>query len=118
MTRFQKLLRLSGYNLLIFISFIGSVASFRGIWNLTDIYFIPKNPLASRFVSQLVGMMYLFLFYSGSSLHGGVVKDNQNVMVPNFFLTYLLRNKGLKSNFNENTSNPQVNPQSSEYLSS
>ena len=97
--KFPKLLRLLAYDVLLLISLIGSVASFRGIWNLTDLYFIADNPVASRFVSQLMGLMYLFLFYSGTSLHGGVVRDNQTVMVPNFFLTYLLSNKEIKTGF-------------------
>ena len=46
---------------------------------------------------QIVGLFYMFLFYSGTSLHGGVKGDNEVVMVPNFFLTYLLCNK-IKSN--------------------
>ena len=93
MTKTQRLLRLLGYDFLLLIVLIGNVASFRGIWNLIDCYIIPGNLLVSRFVCQFVGLFYLFFFYSGTSLHGGVRKDHHNVMVPNFFLTYLLSNK-------------------------
>jgi len=75
------------------IELIGNVASFRGFWNVLDAFFMPENLLISRLICQIVGLFYMFLLYSGTSLHGGIRQDNENVMVPNFFLTYLLCNK-------------------------
>ena len=51
----------------------------------------------SRLICQFVGMFYIFLLYSGTSLHGGVVYEtdrlNDGVLMPNFFLSYLLAKK-------------------------
>ena len=48
----------------------------------------------SRLVCQFVGMFYIFLLYSGTSLHGGIVFETDRlkdgVLLPNFFLSYLL----------------------------
>ena len=52
-----------------------------------------ENLFIGRLICQIAGLFYMFLLYSGTSLHGGIKKDNENVMVPNFFLTYLLCNK-------------------------
>ena len=111
LTKLQKFMRLLGYNFLLIVALFGSAASFRGFWILIDLYFLPSklsfefwrenshsslflgDVVASRLISQFVGMFYMFMFYSGTSLHGGVVRDNENVMIPNFFLTYLLCNK-------------------------
>ena len=42
-------------------------------------------------------MLLLFLFYSGTSLHGGIFLEQQRhekgILFPNFFLTYLLATK-------------------------
>jgi hypothetical protein len=42
-------------------------------------------------------MFYILLLYSGTSLHGGVVHETnrlkEGVMLPNFFLSYLLATK-------------------------
>ena len=86
-------MRLIGFDLMLIISLIGNVSSFRGIWNVLDAYFIPQNFYLSTFICQIVGLFYLFIFYAGTSLHGGVKRDNENVLVPNFFLTYLLSKK-------------------------
>ena len=90
---FWKWLRLLGFNAMLLLSLIGNVASFRGFWNVLDAFFIPNNYYLSTTICQLLGLFYMFVFYSGTSLHGGVKRDNENVMIPNFFLTYLLCNK-------------------------
>ena len=54
---------------------------------------ISGNLLVSRLMCQIIGLFYMFLFYSGTSLHGGIKGDTEVTMVPNFFLTYLLCNK-------------------------
>ena len=38
-----KILRLIGYDVLIMIALIGNVASFRGFWNVLDVYFLPSK---------------------------------------------------------------------------
>ena len=38
-----KIFRMIGYNSLQIIELIGNVASFRGFWNVLDVYFIPGN---------------------------------------------------------------------------
>ena len=38
-----KILRLLGYDVLIMIALIGNVASFRGFWNVLDVYFLPSK---------------------------------------------------------------------------
>ena len=56
-------------------------------------FLFSENLFIGRLICQIAGLFYMFLFYSGTSLHGGIKKDNEAVMVPNFFLTYLLCNK-------------------------
>ena len=55
----------------------------------------------SRLVCQFVGMFYIFLLYSGTSLHGGIVFETDRlkdgVLLPNFFLSYLLAVKEVSS---------------------
>ena len=38
-----KILRLIGYDFVIMIALIGNVASFRGFWNILDVYFLPSK---------------------------------------------------------------------------
>ena len=55
----------------------------------------------SRTVCQFIGFLYILLLYSGTSLHGGIVQETkrtkEGVLLPNFFLTYLLATKLVKN---------------------
>jgi hypothetical protein len=124
LSKAMKLSRLIAYDAMLLVALVGNVASFRGLWNIMDAFFIPsrsstcqaynmaigrqinQNPLLSKlmfyftdnmtadlFICQFVGLFYMFLFYAGTSLHGGVVMDNEDVMMSHFFLTYLLSTK-------------------------
>lgn len=57
---------------------------------VVDAFFIPQNYYLSTSICQLVGLFYIFFFYIGTSLHGGTSRDNEAVMIPNFYLTYFL----------------------------
>ena len=50
-TRF-KILRLIGYDVVIMIALIGNVASFRGFWNILDVYFLPSKIFYLFFTSN------------------------------------------------------------------
>lgn len=89
----QRMARLIGFNLMQVACLIGNVSTFRGFWNIYEAFFIPNDLYLSTTFSQIIGLAYILLFYAGTSLHGGVRRDNQNVLIPNFFLTYLLSNK-------------------------
>ena len=45
-----------GYNALQVIELIGNVASFRGFWNVLDVYFIPGNYLYQIYSEYFVIM--------------------------------------------------------------
>ena len=47
-----KILRLLGYDVLIMIALIGNVASFRGFWNVLDVYFLPSKIFYLFFTSN------------------------------------------------------------------
>ena len=64
--------------------------------SLWDLLF-SENVLASRLICQILGVFLLMFFYTGSSLHGGTPLESrrmeEGILIPNFFLTYLLANK-------------------------
>ena len=95
MSRYMKMAKLIGYDILLVIALIGNVCSFRGFWNVIEAYFMTgeKEKIIGQTICQCVGLFYMFVFYAGTSLHGGVRRDDESVMAPNFFLTYLLCNK-------------------------
>ena len=66
----------------------------------------------SRSVCQFIGFLYILLLYSGTSLHGGIVQETkrtqEGVLLPNFFLTYLLATKLVKNKPLKLTTSPCV----------
>ena len=62
-------------------------------YKVKNTQFFTGKPLTNRLICQIVGPLYLFIFYTGTSLHGGVTRDFSKVIIPNYFLTYLLADK-------------------------
>ena len=96
------------YQVILWIGLAGDVSTFRGMWDLIDVYFIPDNPLLSRCLCQFVGLFLMYLLYIGSTLHGGVVRERNRqrdgILISNFFCTYLLATK-IKENSAEDCIN-------------
>ena len=64
----QKLFRLLGYDLVLLVVLIGNVASFRGIWNILDCYFIPGinqnfGAKIQIYVLNTLARIFIFLSY-------------------------------------------------------
>lgn len=94
--------RLLIVDLYLLFSFCGTVNVWRGIWNLLNIYFFPKNPLLSYSLSHIVPFLLLVLINSSNSiLVRGVYIDgeeagSQCVDFPCYYLRLFFQSKRKK----------------------
>ena len=69
--------------------------------NVGDFSF-PDDLVLSRTICQVVGILGLFLLYSGSSLHGGICREGHRqqdgILLPTFFSSYLMAEKVTRGN--------------------
>ncbi|KAK2705658.1 uncharacterized protein LOC136030406 [Artemia franciscana] len=70
------LTRLVFFNLYNLFAFIGSVNTWRGLWNFYNVYILPENPFLSNMLTASVGFVILtFIGASHSILVRGVLRD-------------------------------------------
>ncbi|KAL0267450.1 UNVERIFIED_CONTAM: hypothetical protein PYX00_009717 [Menopon gallinae] len=70
--------RLAVLDLYIFISFVGTINVWRGIWNLVNIYFIPESPELSCWITHFGCFAFLVVMNcSNSVLVRGVAVDGE-----------------------------------------
>ncbi|ERL91946.1 uncharacterized protein LOC109543053 [Dendroctonus ponderosae] len=80
----------------ITLSCVATILYWRGVWSLTNIYFLPHDPVLSCKITHLVGFMFLVILNcSNSTLVRGVYTDGQEsngecVVFPCQYLRILL----------------------------
>ncbi|XP_070498973.1 uncharacterized protein [Chironomus tepperi] len=89
-------------DIFLFVSFIGTVNVWRGIWALLDIYFLPENKLLSDWLTHGVSLVLLILLNcSNSVLVRGVYIDaeepaGQCVIFPVYYIRLFFQKERTK----------------------
>uniref|UniRef100_U5ESC6 Putative fuseless n=1 Tax=Corethrella appendiculata TaxID=1370023 RepID=U5ESC6_9DIPT len=100
--RLEGFWRVAVADIFLFLSFVGTVNVWRGVWWLLDIYFIPENKVLSDWITHGVSLAFLILLNcSNSVLVRGVYIDaeepaGQCVVFPVYYIRLFFQKERTK----------------------